>query len=119
MPFRARAGPWAERWLGAPPGRTLADCRSPSTLFLSQGPGKSKNGWGKRSHENRLMKSFQIEVHYRPGSSDLNCNQCAMFIAPNGCLSVKGLVSMGAFCDLFERKDPPWAHSETKDMKRL
>jgi len=43
-------------------------------------------------------------VDYRDGRGDRRCENCTMFIAPDRCDSVIGIISPEAVCDLFKRK---------------
>lgn len=50
------------------------------------------------------VKQSKASVHYRAGNPNKKCGICQMFVHPNGCTAVAGVVRAGGLCDLFKRK---------------
>lgn len=53
------------------------------------------------------MKATKADTNYRypKGGTDKICDNCTMFVEPDGCTSVSGYIDPLAVCDLFEMKD--------------
>jgi hypothetical protein len=54
-----------------------------------------------------MEKDSKETANYRmpPGGTDKICQNCTMFVEPDGCTSVKGYIDPLAVCDYFEMKD--------------
>ena len=50
-------------------------------------------------------KATKQEANYRNGHGEQLCQNCTMFVEPEGCTSVKGYIDRLALCDYFEKKD--------------
>jgi hypothetical protein len=48
-------------------------------------------------------KKTKEETNYRTGNSRRRCGICTMFVKPDGCTAVSGIIRPFGDCDLYER----------------